>query len=140
MLMREHAREHPTVGVTDQHVRRLQAGGVNEPPQVGDRIARVAHATRGHALAEPGAVMGTGMCRLPELRLDIAPRRAVTGKARLEDDRRATGAHALQIQPTPATDRDETAPAHDRRRRLRAVLTGGRAVPRLVPAAADRER
>ena len=68
-LVREHARQHPAVGVADQHVRRLDARAGEQPPEFGDLVACVTHAGRRGAVPRAGAVVGTRPRAAADLRL-----------------------------------------------------------------------
>ena len=114
VLTGEQAREHPAVGVTDQQ---MAAGCRRRQVAVADRRSRRARRARRASAGCCRARRGQGAraCRLAQLSLDVAPGRAVARIASLQRDRRAARSHALQIQPAPAADGDQTTPDCARR-------------------------
>jgi hypothetical protein len=86
MQVREDARHDPAVRVAHQNVRRGDAGAGEQLPKVADLVARVAHARRGHAVAEARAVIRARPRRAAELRLHGPPLHRVGAEAGFQDD------------------------------------------------------
>jgi hypothetical protein len=78
---------------------------IQEPPEVGHLVARVAHAGRRHAAARARAVIRARACDPREARLHLPPRERVRTEAGLQDNRRAAGAGAVREQAAAAADR-----------------------------------
>jgi hypothetical protein len=57
---REQTRQQPAVGMTHEHVRRVDGRMLDQPLEVADLIARVPDTRRRNAAADPGAVVGAG--------------------------------------------------------------------------------
>ena len=112
-------------------------GGDEQPRQVVDLILGVVHAGHRRAVAQPGAIVGTGPGRPTEFGLHIVPVQRVAAEPGLQHDSGVARANALQVEAAPATDIDESAGTLADRSRARR-LRGRTAVP--VPAAPHGQR
>jgi hypothetical protein len=108
--------------VTHQHIRRFDVGGDQEPLQIVDLILGVVHPGHWRAVAQPGAIVGTGPGRPTEVGLHIAPVPTVAGEPGFQHNGGIARAHALQVEAAAATNTDESARTladRNRARRLR---------------------
>jgi hypothetical protein len=99
---------HSPIGMSDQYVWRTQLRPLKQPVQIPNGVPACAGDSGGVTKSQASPIIGTCLCVLGYFRLHQAPGLGAVTESGFKHDQRLATASAVQVEPSPIFNFDET--------------------------------